>query len=340
VSGNLRHVFVIAEAGVNHNGDMAIAKKLIDAASDAGADAVKFQTFKAERVASAAAPKAAYQTRTTDAGETQIDMLRRLEFPYKAHGGLMAHCAARGIEFMSTPFDAESAAMLAELGVARIKIGSGELTNLPFLRAAARHGIPMILSTGMADLDEIGESLDAVREAGCDDVSLLHCVSNYPADPGDANLRAMKTMADAFNLPVGYSDHTPGTAVAIAAAALGATIVEKHFTLDRTMPGPDHEASIEPDVLAELVTAIRTVEVSLGDGIKRPAESEMENRRLVRRSLVAAKDIAEGTALKETMLDALRPGTGLPPSATARLLGRKARRDISAGTVLTDEMFS
>ena len=335
-----KRVFVIAEAGVNHNGDMAIAEKLIDAAADAGADAVKFQTFKADRVAGLDAPKAAYQTRTTDAAESQRDMLRRLELPQAAHAPLMARCAGRGIEFMSTPFDTASAELLAGLGVKRIKIGSGELTNIPFLRAVARLGLPMILSTGMADLDEIGETLDAVRAAGCHDASLLHCVSNYPAEPADANLRAMKTMAEKFGLPVGYSDHTMGTAVAIAAVALGAAIIEKHFTLDRAMTGPDHAASIEADELADMIAAIRSVEVCLGDGIKRPAESEMENRRLVRRSLVAARDIAKGAALTEAMMDALRPGTGLPPIAGDRLIGRTAKRDIPAGTLLREEMFA
>lgn len=332
-------VFVIAEAGVNHNGDPALARRMVDSAADAGADAVKFQTFEAERVASAAAPKAAYQQRTTDAAESQLDMLRRLELPRDAHEALKAQCTERGIEFMSTPFDPDSADFLAALGVARFKIGSGELTNLPFLRHVARHGRPIILSTGMATLDEVGTAVETVRGAGVTDISLLHCVSSYPADPADSNLRAMATMGAAFNLPVGLSDHTMGIAVATAAAALGAIIIEKHFTLERTLPGPDHAASLEPDEMKAMITAIRTVTAALGDGIKRPADSELENRDLVRRSLVAACDIAKGALIEEAMIDIRRPGTGLPPASRDTLVGRRTRRTIAAGTMLEEEMF-
>ncbi len=332
-------VFVIAEAGINHNGDLSLAHRLVDAAVDAGADAVKFQTFRAERVASVDAPKAAYQKETTDAAESQLDMLRRLELPEEAHAALKRQCEERKIEFMSTPFDPDSADFLARLGVRRFKTGSGELTNLPFLAHVARHGLPMILSTGMATLDEIGDALETVRSAGARDISLLHCVSNYPAAPEDTNLRAMKTMETAFGVPVGLSDHTMGIAVATGAAALGAAIVEKHFTLDRSMSGPDHLASIEPDGLKQMVEAIRTVTAALGDGDKRPADSERENRGLVRRSLVAACDIAAGAVVSDAMVDARRPGGGLPPAARASLVGARANRDIRAGAQLAREMF-
>ncbi len=332
-------VFVIAEAGVNHNGDVEKACRLIDIAAGAGADAVKFQTFKAERVAAVEAPKAGYQLQTTDAAESQLDMLRRLELPREAHEMLKRRCDTSGIEFMSTPFDPDSADFLASLGVRRFKIGSGELTNLPFLAHVARHGRPMILSTGMANLDEIAIAIKTVRDAGVDDISLLHCVSNYPADPADVNLRAMATMADAFHLPVGLSDHTTGIAVATGATALGATIIEKHFTLDRNLPGPDHRASIDPAGLKAMIEAIRTVAVALGSGDKRPAQSEMENRTLVRRSLVAACDIPEGAKLDGTMIDIRRPGTGLPPAERDRLIGRRTRRAISSGDLLAEDMF-
>jgi N,N'-diacetyllegionaminate synthase len=332
-------VFVIAEAGVNHNGDIALAHRLVDAAADAGADAVKFQTFRAERVAGAESPKAAYQKETTDAAESQLDMLRKLELPWEAHAALKRQCDERNIEFMSTPFDPDSADFLVETGIRRFKTGSGELTNLPFLEHAARHGLPMILSTGMATLEEIGDAVEAVRKAGAGEISLLHCVSNYPAAPEDTNLRAMQKMADAFDVPVGLSDHTMGIAVATGAAALGASIIEKHFTLDRTMTGPDHLASIEPDGLKQMVDAIRTVTAALGDGEKRPAESERENRVLVRRSLVAACDIAAGEILADDMIDAKRPGDGLPPAMRSALVGRRANRDILSGAQFAMEMF-
>lgn len=332
-------VFVIAEAGVNHNGDVALAHRLVDIAADAGADAVKFQTFSAERVAGAEAPKAAYQRETTEAKESQRDMLRRLELPREAHPALMRQCEKRGIEFMSTPFDPDSADFLASVGLRRFKIGSGELTNRPFLAHVARHGRPMILSTGMAETDEIAAAIATVRQGGAADISLLHCVTNYPADPADMNLRAMRTMADSFGVPVGLSDHTIGIAVPAAAAALGATIIEKHFTLDRDLPGPDHRASIDPAGLKDMIAAIRTVTMALGDGIKRPAESEAENRTLVRRSLVAARDIPEGATLDETMIDIRRPGTGMPPSSRDAVIGRRARQTIPAGSLLREEMF-
>jgi len=331
--------FVIAEAGVNHNGDPELARRLIDGAVSAGADAVKFQTFAAERLASPIAAKADYQRTATDAGETQLEMLRRLELPRSAHGPLMEYCGRRGIVFMSTPFDEESADFLAELGVPLFKVGSGEITNLPFLAHVAGKARPMIVSTGMSTLREVEAAVRTVEATGNRSLVLLHCVSSYPADPADANLRAMRTMADAFGLPVGYSDHTPGLEVALAAAALGACVIEKHFTVDRNLPGPDHRASLEPGELALLVRGIRTVEKALGHGRKEPAASELGTAAVARRSLVAARSIPAGTTLTDELVAVRRPGTGLPPVMRSRVIGRTAATDIPAGALLTLEML-
>ena len=330
--------FIIAEAGVNHNGDLALAKRLVDAAVSAGADAVKFQTFKAERLASASAPKATYQLQTTDRRESQLEMLRRLELSEAAHRELMGYCAAKGILFLSTPFEEASADLLERLGVCAFKMPSGELTNLPFLAHVARKGKPMIVSTGMSTLVEVEQAVQAIRKAQNDQVVLLHCVSDYPADPSDANLRAMHTMAEAFNVPVGYSDHTLGLEVALAAVALGARVIEKHFTLDRTLPGPDHRASLKPDELCRLVQGVRTVEAALGDGRKAPVPREANTAAVARKSLVAATHIPSGTRLTNHLLSLKRPGTGLPPSMMAQIIGRIAVHDIPAETVLTMEM--
>lgn len=330
--------FIIAEAGVNHNGDLTLAKRLIDAAVEAKADAVKFQTFKAERLASATAPKAAYQLRTTDHGESQLEMLRRLELSEAAHRHLMAYCQTRGILFLSAPFEEGSADLLERLGVPAFKIPSGELTNLPLLAHVARKGKPMIVSTGMATLEEVEAAVQRIRSSGNPPLILLHCVSDYPANPAEANLRAMRTMAEAFNVPVGYSDHTPGLDVALAAVALGACVIEKHFTLDSTLPGPDHRASLEPKELAVLVRGIRLVEAALGDGRKIPARSETATAAVARKSVVAARTIPRGTRLTEACLCLKRPGTGLPPSALPSVLGRTATREIPAETVLTWDM--
>lgn len=327
-------VFVIAEAGVNHNGDVELAKRLVDEAAEAGADAVKFQTFKAELVVSAMAPKAEYQLKTTDPAESQLAMLRRLELSPEAHRELQGYCQERGVLFMSTPFDEESADLLDELGVPVFKIGSGEVTNWPFLEHIARKGKPIILSTGMSYLSEVEEAVRVVRSAGCDELILLHCVSNYPADSADANLRAMQTMAMALHLPVGYSDHTPGFEVALAAVALGACAIEKHFTVDRNLPGPDQRASLEPSELRALVKGIRTVEVALGNGVKMPAGSESGNLLIVRRSLAAACDISGGTLLRLDMLKALRPGSGISPALTKKVVGRKLKQSLTAGQLI------
>jgi N-acetylneuraminate synthase len=332
--------FVIAEAGVNHNGNLEIARRLIDAAVEAGADAVKFQTFKAEQVVSALAPKADYQLQTTDAGESQFDMLRKLELSKEAHRELQAYCHTRDVLFISTPFDAVSVDFLDDLGVPAFKISSGEVTNLPLLRHIALKDKPMILSTGMSSLVEVGQAVQEIRAAGNDQLVLLHCVSNYPADPRDVNLRAMKTMAAAFQVPVGYSDHTPGIEVSLAAVALGACLVEVHFTLDRDMPGPDHKASLEPGKLKALVKGIRTVESALGDGIKEPAASEANTASVARRSLVAACAIPAGTKLTLEHIEIKRPGTGLPPAMQTYLVGLTLKENLQAGAVFSKEMFT
>ena len=327
-------VFVIAETGVNHNGDSELARRLVDLAADAGADAIKFQTFKAEGVASAAAPKAAYQLETTDAGQSQLDMLRALELTPADHEMLQDHAGQRGIVFLSTPFDQESVDLLDRLDVPAFKLGSGEVTNLPFLEYVASKGRPLLLSTGMSYLEEVAAAVSTIQRAGCRDLALLHCVSNYPAAPKDINLRAMQTMTDAFQVPVGYSDHTPGIEVPLAAVALGACIIEKHFTLDRTLPGPDHRASIEPEELRALVDGVRAVESAMGDGIKAPTAAEEDTREIARRSLAAARTISEGTVLRAEMLTALRPGTGIAPARLNEAVGRKTRRDLSAGYII------
>lgn len=331
--------YIIAEAGVNHNGDPDLARQLVDAAADAGADAVKFQTFSAARLVSRDARKAEYQQRTSGADESQFDMLQRLELPLEAHHELLERCQARGIEFLSTPFDEEAADFLAELGVRRFKVASGELTNHRFLRHLAAKGLPLICSTGMATLGEVEAALAAIESGGRCDVTLLHCTSNYPAAPETVNLLAMDTMFRAFGVPVGYSDHTMGIAISTAAVALGAAVIEKHLTLDRTLPGPDHEASLLPAEFTALTDAIREVERALGDGRKRPAASEAEVARVARRSLVAACDIAAGAVVTEAMLTARRPADGLPPAWSEQLAGLKTRAPIAAGTVISLGMF-
>jgi N,N'-diacetyllegionaminate synthase len=337
--GPQQPVFVIAEAGVNHNGDLAMARALIDVAVEAGADAVKFQTFHADLLATADAPKAEYQLQTTGDGESQLEMLRRLELTSEAHRELQFHCHERGIIFLSTPFDEAAVDLLDELGVPAFKISSGDLTNSPLLEHVAQKGKPVILSTGMAELSEVIEAVSVLNAAGCENPVLLHCVSNYPADPADVNLRAMQTMRAAFDVPVGFSDHTTGIDISLAAVALGACVIEKHFTLGRTLPGPDHRASLEPAELRQLIQAIRRVETALGDGRKMPTASELETAKIARRSLIAAVDISAGATLVREMIALRRPGTGLAPSTLETLLGQHALRDISAGTVLNLEMF-
>ncbi len=326
---------VVAEAGVNHNGDLGLARKLVEAATEAGADVVKFQTFRAAALASPQAEKAAYQKAATGRGESQRAMLERLELPGEAFRELKAHAERCGITFLSTPFDLESVRLLEELGAPAFKVSSGDLTNLPLLRKLAEMGRPILLSTGMADLGEVDEALAAIRAAGASPVVLLHCVSSYPAEPGAANLRAMATMAGALGVPVGFSDHTLGIEIAVAAVALGACVLEKHLTVDRSLPGPDHGTSLEPAEFRAMVRAIRNVEAGLGDGRKIPHPSEREARALVRKSLVAARPIAAGALLTAADIGIMRPGTGLPPRMLDRVLGRRAKRPLAAGALLT-----
>ena len=322
-------VFIIAEAGVNHNGNVEIAKKLIDIAIGVGANAVKFQTFKAEKVISKFAQKAEYQYKTTDKNETQLEMVKRLELDVDAHKELIHYCKENGIIFLSTPFDLESIELLNKLGAEIIKIPSGEITNLPYLRKVGSLKKDIIISAGMADLEEIGKALDILLESGTskDNITVLHCNSEYPTPFEDVNLTAMLTIRDTFRVKIGYSDHTPGIEVPIAAVALGATVIEKHFTLNKDMDGPDHKASLGPDELKSMVTAIRNIEKSLGDGIKRPSPSELKNRPLVRKSIIASMDIKEGDMLTENNITVKRPGIGINPMEWDNVIGRKAIHD-------------
>lgn len=319
---------IIAEAGVNHNGDLALARRLVDAAAAARADVVKFQTFSAKRLVTPTARKADYQAQTSGANETQGAMLARLELTRQDHEALIAHCRTSQIRFFSTGFDIESVDLLVELGLEQFKVPSGEITNLPYLRHVGGLGRPVILSTGMATMDEIDAALSALERAGTprERITVLHCTTEYPTPFGDVNLRAMLTIRDTFGVAVGYSDHTTGVEVAIAAVALGATMIEKHFTLDRNLPGPDHKASLEPDELKAMVAAIRNIEQALGDGIKRPTVVEIKNREAARKSVVASRTILAGEIFSESNLAVKRPGTGLSPMRWDDVVGRKAAR--------------
>lgn len=356
-----RRTLVIAEAGVNHNGDLDLARRLVDVAAQAGADIVKFQTFKASSLVGKRAPKAAYQQATTGQAESQYEMIRRLELDEPAHRVLVEHCRQHGIGFLSTPFDLDSLAFLTgEIGMSLVKIPSGEVTNAPFVLRIARAAGSVIVSSGMCTLSDIEQALgvlafgftapvdaapsaqaferayasDAGQQALRERVTLLHCTTEYPAPLGEINLRAMDTLGMAFGLPVGYSDHSAGIHVPLAAVARGARVIEKHFTLDRTMPGPDHRASLEPGELVEMVRTIRDIELALGDGVKRPTASEWSNRVVARKSLVALRPIRAGEAFDETNLGCKRQGGGLPPSAYWSLLGRPARHDYAEDDVV------
>lgn len=326
--------FIIAEAGVNHNGDEELARRLIDVAADAGADAIKFQVFVTEKVVDSAAPKARYQAENIGAEGSQFDMIKHLELGFPAFRRLAGHARQRGILFFATPFDLESLDFLVSLPVPLLKIPSGEIDNLILLRSAAASGLPLIVSTGMSTLADVDLAVRAARGAGCTDLALLHCTSNYPAAVESVNLRAMDAMAAAFQVPVGYSDHTLGFDIALAARARGAAILEKHFTLNRSMPGPDHRASLEPAELAEMVRGIRRIDAALGDGLKRPHPSEEDTRRVARRSLVLSRDLVAGTVLGLDDLDALRPAGGIAPSMLDLVIGRRTRRAMRAGEPL------
>jgi N-acetylneuraminate synthase/N,N'-diacetyllegionaminate synthase len=328
--------FIIAEAGVNHNGKFSLAKKMVDAAKNSGADAVKFQVFCAERVVTQTAEKAAYQKKSTGKG-SQYDMLKKLELTEDEFKKLAAYAKKKNIIFLASAFDEKSIDFLDELKVPAFKIPSGEITNLPLLKHIAKKGKPIILSTGMSNLEEVEAALKIIMDEGVKDVVLLHCVSNYPAKVEEINLRAMATLKHTFGLPVGLSDHTVGTTVPIAAAALGATVIEKHFTLDRKLPGPDQKASLEPDELREMVLRIREVEKALGDGIKKPTKSEEAIKKSVRRSVVARVNIPKGTMIVEDMLDLKRPSTGFDPKYLKKVIGKRAKKDIKVDEPITFE---
>lgn len=327
---------IIAEAGVNHNGDMALARRLIEVAADAGADRVKFQTFKATQLATNQAKKAAYQTKTTGVDESQLAMLTQLELTEAMHQELIAHCRVCQIPFFSTAFDRDSIDLLVKLGMNTFKIPSGEITNLPYLRYIGHFGKPIILSTGMSTLQDVENALKALEAAGTprEIITALHCSTDYPTVPEDVNLKAMLTMRDTFGVQVGYSDHTAGIEVAIAAVALGASVIEKHFTLDRNLPGPDHRASLEPAELKAMVAAIRNIELALGDGVKKPSETELENSLVARKSLVAACPIRKGDYFSSTNMTTKRPGIGISPMRWDDMLGHQATRDYQADELI------
>ena len=327
---------IIAEAGVNHNGDIKLAKKLIDVAVNAGADFVKFQTFNADRLATHAAKKAEYQAQTTDRNETQHEMLRRLELTPAMHHELIAHCKMRKIGFFSTGFDIESVNFLASLGQNLFKIPSGEITNLPYLRHIGRLGKPIILSTGMSNMPEIESAIKALEQAGTPrcKITVLHCTTEYPTPMCDVNLRAMQSIQTELSVAVGYSDHTLGIEVAVAAVAMGATVIEKHFTLDRTLPGPDHKASLEPAELKTMVSSIRNIELALGDGVKQLAPSEAKNILVARKSIVASKDIQIGEKFSAENLATKRPGVGISPMRWDEVIGLTANRNYASDELI------
>lgn len=332
------HVFIIAEAGVNHNGDINTAKKLIDAACEVGADAVKFQTFKAENLVVKNAPKAEYQKETTGSG-SQFEMLKKLELSFEDHVNLKEYCDRRKIVFLSTPFDFESVDLLEKVGVQYYKVSSGDLTNIPLLEYIAKLQKPMIVSSGMANLGEIEMAVKAINKYMDKDLYLLHCTSNYPTSYEDVNLNAIVTLKNAFKLPVGYSDHTIGIEIPIAAAALGAKIIEKHFTLDRHMKGPDHRASLEPDELERMIDSIRNVERAFGDGIKRCNVSEENTKKVARKSIVARTNLKKGQKISFDNIDFKRPEIGLKPVYTNVIIGKKLTRDLDKDELITFDLI-
>jgi N,N'-diacetyllegionaminate synthase len=325
----MNKVFIIAEAGVNHNGSTELAKKLIDAASVAGADAVKFQTFKAEKLVSKNAQKAEYQKQTTDKAESQFDMIKKLELDEATHHELMAYCKTKNIIFLSTPFDHDSIELLDTLGLEIFKIPSGEITNLPYLRHIGKLGKRVILSTGMTDIGEIEDALDILIDAGTkkENITVLHANTMYPTPMEDVNLKAMVTIGKTFDIAYGYSDHTLGIEVDIAAVAMGASCIEKHFTLDCAMEGPDHKASLEPDELKAMVKAIRNIEIALGSSVKKPSKSEIPNMQVARKSIVANKSIKKGELFTQDNLAVKRPGNGISPMRWDEVIGTFATKD-------------
>ena len=326
----MANTIIIAEAGVNHNGSIELAKKLVDAAAEAGADYVKFQTFKADKITSKQAPKAVYQKQSTDVSESQLDMLKRLELDENAHLELISYCKEKNIAFLSTAFDLESIKLLQKLGITLGKIPSGELTNLPFLRKMAKAFPQIILSTGMANMDEVKATINALFQAGTkkENLTILHCNTEYPTPFQDVNLKAMLTIEKELNVPIGYSDHTLGIEVPIAAVAMGAKVIEKHFTLDRNMEGPDHKASLEPSELKTMIASIRNIELAIsGTGDKLTSNSEQKNKDIARKSIVAGKKIVKGEILTEEKITVKRPGNGISPMLWDSVIGQKAPKD-------------
>ncbi len=329
-------VFIIAEAGINHNGSIELAKKLIDVAVEAGADAVKFQTFKADKLVSKSAQKADYQKQTTSIGETQYEMLKKLELDENAHRVIISYCKDKGVMFLSTPFDHDSIDLLVSFEMPIFKIPSGEITNLPYLRHIGSLGKEVILSTGMANLDEVQDALEVLIKVGTskEKITVLHATTEYPCPIDEVNLLAMQTIYAAFGVKVGYSDHTQGIEVPIAAVAMGATVIEKHFTLDRTMDGPDHKASLEPNELKAMVRAIRHIERALGDGVKRSSKSEQKNIFVARKSIFASRPIKMGETFSSNNLIVKRPGNGISPMRWDEIVGKKASRNFSADELI------
>lgn len=330
----MKKTYIIAEAGVNHNNDINLAKRMIETAKKAGADAVKFQTFCTESLVSKSAKKADYQISTTNSSESQFDMIKKLELSYESHIEIKLHCEKVGITFLSTPFDIESIMFLQQLGIAIWKIPSGEITNLPYLIEIAKTKKKVIMSTGMCNMDEIAQAIDILRLYDCHDITLLHCNTEYPTPFEDVNLTAMVSMKSAFNVKIGYSDHTLGIEVPIAAVAMGAEVIEKHFTLDRNLAGPDHKASLLPEELQQMVRSIRNVETSLGSGLKIPSQSESKNIYIARKSIVAKEDIKEGEIYTSQNITTKRPGNGISPMKWFEILGTTAKRDF-----VKDEMI-
>jgi len=336
---DISNVFIIAEAGVNHNGSLALAYQLVDAAKESGADAIKFQTFKSEKLVSKYAEKANYQKATTKTDDNQLEMIKKLEISFDDFERIKQYCDKKGIMFLSTPFDNESIDFLDSL-VKIFKIPSGEIINYPYLRHIAEKKKPIIMSTGMANLCEVEEAINIIKEVDLNvDISILHCTTNYPTPYKGVNLKAMLTLASAFKVPVGYSDHTMGIEVPIAAVAMGAKIIEKHFTLDKNMSGPDHKASLEPDELKEMVKAIRNIEMALGNGIKKPNNSENEIMKVARKSLVATRNLKKGEIVKEPDIDIKRPGTGILPRFHKIIIGMKLAKDINQDEPFEWEYF-
>ena len=325
---NKPHTIIIAEAGVNHNGSIAVAKNMIVAAAEAGVDLVKFQTFTAETLLIETAEKANYQKNLTEKNESQFEMIKKLELDYAAHKELIKYCGKKNIQFLSTPFDHDSIDLLADLNIPFYKIPSGDITNLPYLRHVGRMGKPIVMSTGMSTLEEVQVAMDVILDAGIkkDDVTILHCNTEYPTSMQDVNLRAMITMRDKLGVKVGYSDHTLGIEVPIAAVSLGASVIEKHFTLDRSLSGPDHAASLEPNELKKMVSAIRNIEIAMGSGVKKSTESEIKNIPVARKSIVAKKLIKKGERFTEANLAVKRPGSGITPMKWDAYIGKHADR--------------